>query len=579
MSSLRLIVGVKADPIEYRYSYAWLFRLMASEGIRHLQFGSFLELYQLPDDYFRRVRSQAEDFGISICSMLTSHRELGGFFRPEPEWPAVARRSYERYIEVGALLGARSVGSNPGSVPRDQMGTKAQGTACYLRHMKELMAYAYRKGVGCLTMEPMSCLAEPPTLPDEIRAMADELNAFHKAHPHSAVAGYCTDVSHGYLDQHGKTCWDHMQLLEACLPYTYELHLRNTGANYESTFGFTEAERKKGIVRVEAVRDLLLRKADVLPSKEIVGHLEIGGPKLGRDYSDGQLEGMLRESLRYLKKTFATEAGETPAPRVRRAHAGLLATGATGNSAAGEAFSGTVKIAPSVMCADLCHLEDSVRHLERLQADFLHMDIMDAHFTPNMPLGLETLRQLRPKTAVPFDVHLMVNNNDFFIRQAAEVGAQWVSFHFESAVHADRSLALIRDLGMKAGLALNPATPVSALLYVLERLDFVLLMTVNPGFAGQKAVPSAIQKIKDCRAFLDSHGLAIPIEVDGNVSFENIPLMVRAGAGILVAGSSSVFDKAGSLAANFAKMREAIGNGLTMRGKGMRGGGRNARGS
>jgi ribulose-phosphate 3-epimerase len=210
------------------------------------------------------------------------------------------------------------------------------------------------------------------------------------------------------------------------------------------------------------------------------------------------------------------------------------------------------------MCADLCNLERSVRELESLPVDLLHMDIMDGHFTPNMPLGLETLRQLRPRTKLPFDLHLMVENNDFFIQQAAEIGAQYVSFHVESAVHADRSLGLIRDLGMKAGVALNPATPISALTYLIDRLDFVLLMTVNPGFAGQKLVPGAMRKIRDCRAFLDKHDCTIPIEVDGNVSFENIPQMVKSGARILVAGSSSLYSTAGSLAENFAAIRKCI---------------------
>ena len=557
MRRLRLHLGLKADPIEYRYSYPWLFRIMRDEGIGRLQVGTFFELYQLPDEFFRRLRAQAEDHGIAVASIFTAHRELGGFFQPEPEWQQVARRNYERLIEVGALLGAASVGTNPGSVLRDRPGTKPQGLACYLRHMKELMAYAHEKGVGGLMMEPMSCLAEPPTLPEEIRAMAEELQAHHASNPKTARAGYCVDVAHGYLDRDHAMRWDHLQLLEACLPYTFELHLKNTDARYESTFGFAEAERKKGVVEIEAVRELLQRKADVLPVDELVGYLEIGGPKLGRDYTDGQLEGMIRESLQYLREAFCSDA-----------RASASGPGRPLAVAALQPECGPVRIAPSLMCADLCHLEASVRLLEREGSDFLHMDIMDAQFTPNMPLGLETLRQLRPKTALPFDVHLMVNNNDFFIRQAAEVGAQWVSFHYESAVHADRSLALIRDLRMKAGLALNPATPLDALRYVLERLDFVLLMTVNPGFAGQDLVPGAMRKIEDCREFLDRHGLKIPIAVDGNVSFENIPRMVAAGAGILVAGSSSIFQREGSISGNFAKVRDGIARGLAMRGGG-----------
>lgn len=217
------------------------------------------------------------------------------------------------------------------------------------------------------------------------------------------------------------------------------------------------------------------------------------------------------------------------------------------------------------MCADLCRLAESVRRLERLRADLLHFDIMDGRFAPNLPLGFETLRQLRPRTALPFDVHLMVQDNDFFVREVAALGAQMISVHVESSTHLDRTLALIRSLGACVGAALNPATPLSALDYVLERLDFVLLMTVNPGFAGQQVVPSAIRKIGECAAYLAARGASIPIEVDGNVSFRHIPRMVAAGAGILVTGSSSVFNADGSLEENFRRTRAAVARGLAVR--------------
>ena len=161
-------LGIKSDPIEYRNSFPWLFRLMAEEGVTSLQLGSFFELYQLPDEYFIRLKKQADDFGITIDSLFTAHRELGGFFREDPEWIAVARRNYERFIEIGALVGAKSVGSNPGAVPRDLMGLKEEGLRCYTKHMKELMHYAEDEGIEWLTIEPMSCLAEPPTLPCEM---------------------------------------------------------------------------------------------------------------------------------------------------------------------------------------------------------------------------------------------------------------------------------------------------------------------------------------------------------------------------------------------------------------------------
>ena len=224
-----------------------------------------------------------------------------------------------------------------------------------------------------------------------------------------------------------------------------------------------------------------------------------------------------------------------------------------------------VLVAPSIMCADLCNLESDIKALESVGVDLLHFDLMDAHFVPNMPIGLELLSQLRPKTDCPYDVHLMVEDNDFFISKLSEIGVQQITVHAESAIHLDRTLGLIRDYGIKAGLALNPATPIDTITYVLDRIDYILIMTVNPGFAGQSIVPSALQKIADCQEFLQQRGLPLPIEVDGNVSFENIPKMVGAGANILVAGSSSIFNRYGSRLENVELVREAISQGLQMR--------------
>lgn len=227
-----------------------------------------------------------------------------------------------------------------------------------------------------------------------------------------------------------------------------------------------------------------------------------------------------------------------------------------------------IKVSPSMMCADLCHLEDDVRRLEEIGVDFLHFDLMDGRFVPNMPLGLVILEQLRPITDLPFDVHLMVENNELFIERLIPIGVHQIAVHVESTPHLDRILALIRESGIKAGAALNPSTPISALTYVLERLDFILIMTVNPGFAGQEMVPSALRKIRDCRGFLDENGLKIPIEVDGNVSFENIPDMIASGADILVAGTSSLFHKGGTIFENALRLKEAISRGLKLREKG-----------
>lgn len=304
-NSISLRTGIKSDPIEYRYSYEWLLDLMQEEGVPYLQLGSFFELYQLPDEFFVSLREAAAQRSVHIASLFTAHRELGGFFRREAGWEAVARRNYERFIEAGALLGAASVGSNPGAVLRDDLSHKTQGIACYLKHMKELMHFAHEMGIECLTIEPMSCLAEPPTLPAEIEFMASELHAYHRQNADStARIGYCADVSHGYADEQGAVHFTHKDLFVATLPYLWEVHLKNTDAIFSSTFGFSDAERAKGLVDIAEFADILRKNAGALPRKPIIGYLEIGGPKLGRDYSDKRLRDDLRASIRHVKETF-----------------------------------------------------------------------------------------------------------------------------------------------------------------------------------------------------------------------------------------------------------------------------------
>jgi ribulose-phosphate 3-epimerase len=312
VSDLALELGVKTDPIQYRYSYPWLFRLLAEEAVRYVQLGTFFEFYQLPDGYFHQLRRQAEDCGVSIRSVFTAHRELGGFFADEPGWERVARRNYERLIEVGQLLGAHSVGSNPGSIYRDRMETKPRAVERYLGHMKELMAYAHDHGVGWLSIEPMSCLAEPPTLPEEIRQMGAELAAWHRRYPHTtARVGFCADIAHGYADRDGRVRCDHLQLLASTLPYLLELHLKNTDAGYCSTLAFGREQRGQGVIEIRPVRELLLSSAAQIPVSMLVGYLEIDGPKLGRDSSDPRLGDHLRSSVRYLKQVWAMDAAET----------------------------------------------------------------------------------------------------------------------------------------------------------------------------------------------------------------------------------------------------------------------------
>ncbi len=546
MSSLTLELGVKSDCIEYRYSFEWLFRIMADEGVHALQLGSFHELYGLGDDAWLGLRDQAERYGVRIASVFTAHRELGGFFRGEPGWADAARRGYERLIEAAALLGAGSAGTNPGSVLRDRMGDKQRGLETFVFHFKELLALAHDRGLEALTIEPMSCLAEPPTLPDEIASLLGELDRHHRGNPSATAAPrLCADVAHGYADSDGRVLWSNLQLLEASLPWLHEVHLKNTDALFNATFGFSPAERQRGIVDVGKVRDLLGTAADRIPVSTLVGYLEIGGPKWGRDYSDLRLEQELRASLAWLRETWAP-AGPPAAP------AAPAAQPAAGRRAG-------VLVSPSLMCADLCDLGREVERLQAVGVDMLHFDIMDGRFTPNMPLGLEMIRRLRPRTRLPFDVHLMVEDNDWFVGQLAPIGVERISVHVESARHLDRTLALIRDCGAEAGAALNPATPPEVLEYVLDRVSFVVVMTVNPGFAGQSMVASAIRKIAACRRYLDERGSTAPIEVDGNVSFANIPAMVGAGARILVAGTSSLFAPASTLEDNMRLLLAAAG--------------------
>ena len=556
MADLTLQLGVKTDPTQYRFSYQWLFRLMAEEGVHHAQLGTFFEIYRLPDEYFLQLRRQAEDSGVRIHSIFTAHRELGGFLIDEPGWETAARESFERLIQVGSLLGAQSVGSNPGAIYRDRMGSKQRGVECYLRHMKELMEIAHGQGVPWLVIEPMSCLAEPPTLPDEIGRMAEELTAWHDRHPHTtARVGYCTDVAHAYADGDLRVRNDHLEVLEATLPYLYEIHLKNTDSQYSSTFGFSPAERQAGIIEIEPVRELLLARAETIPVDTVVGYLEIGGPKLGRDYSDKELAGQLRASLAYLKETWLADAAEVePATQPAVARVGSAAEPDR-----------PVRVSPSMMCVDPGHMEAGLRRLEAVGADMLHLDMADGHFVPNLLLGLDVVGWLRPRTALPLDVHLMVENPDVYVDRLAEIGVDYVAVHAEACRHLDRTLTQIREKGMKAGVALNPATPLEAIDYVLQRLDFVLLMTVNPGFAGQKLVASAIRKIADCRRWLSERGLSMPIMVDGNVSFEHIPKMVAAGADILVAGTSSWFNRKAPLGENVERTEKAIAVGLERR--------------
>lgn len=197
----------------------------------------------------------------------------------------------------------------------------------------------------------------------------------------------------------------------------------------------------------------------------------------------------------------------------------------------------------SLMCADYLNLERDIHLLEQNGIDYLHFDVMDGHFVPNFGLNLDLLRKARAITDLPINVHLMIENAEDYIDAYLDAGCNSLSFHQEPTYHIQRLLQKIRDHDVQAGIALNPATPLNTLDYILDDLDFVLIMTVNPGFAGQALVPNTLKKISDLKKLLARKKLDIDIQVDGNVSFENIPHMIHAGATMLVGGTSSLFVK------------------------------------
>lgn len=196
------------------------------------------------------------------------------------------------------------------------------------------------------------------------------------------------------------------------------------------------------------------------------------------------------------------------------------------------------KIAPSILSADFSRLGDEVRAVETAGADYIHVDVMDGHFVPNITIGPPVVAALRKVTSLPLDVHLMIADPDRYVPDFAAAGADIIVVHAEASTHLHRSIQLIRSLGKRAGVSLNPATPLSCLEYVLGDLDLVLLMTVNPGFGGQSFIEACIPKIHALRAMLDKRGSEAELEVDGGVKVENIARIAHAGADVFVAGSA-----------------------------------------
>lgn len=217
------------------------------------------------------------------------------------------------------------------------------------------------------------------------------------------------------------------------------------------------------------------------------------------------------------------------------------------------------KISPSMMCADIMNLKDTLSVFEECGIDYLHMDIMDGHFVPNFTLGTDYCRNIKNICSVPLDIHLMIERPEEKLPWFNFGENDIVSVHAESTPHLQKALAAIHTKNAKAFVALNPATPLSILDYILDDIDGVLIMAVNPGFAGQKMIESSIGKIKELRTLLDSKGYAdVEIEVDGNVSFENAVKMKKAGANIFVAGTSSIFNKNFSLKDGIEMLRNKL---------------------
>ncbi len=215
------------------------------------------------------------------------------------------------------------------------------------------------------------------------------------------------------------------------------------------------------------------------------------------------------------------------------------------------------KIAPSILSADFTKLGEEIKAVEKAGADYIHIDVMDGHFVPNITVGPMIVKAARKATNLPLDVHLMIENPERYIDDFVKAGSDLITVHVETVTHLHRVLGVIRDAGVKAGASLNPATPLSSIEHVLKHLDMVVLMTVNPGFGGQSFIPEVLPKIEKLRKVIGQKGMEVDIEVDGGINVKNIGQVAQAGANIFVAGNAIFGSK--DYTETIAMMRENIG--------------------